>query len=45
MFANLTRIAILGPNVRKENAFVKETPSEMGNTAEVIIVIMRGFEK
>lgn len=33
----MTRVAILGRNVKKENAFVKEVQREMGNTAEVII--------
>lgn len=36
MNAKRTRIVILGRNVKKENAFVKETQQEMGNTAEVI---------
>ena len=42
MNAKLTRIAILGRNVMKESAFVKETQSEMGNTAEVIVTQQTG---
>ena len=37
--AKLTRIAVFWRNVRKENAFAKETPSETGKTAEVNITI------
>ena len=34
----MTRVAILGRNVKKENAFVKEVQQEMGNIAEVNII-------
>lgn len=37
MNAKMTKIAILGPNAKKENVFVKEIQQEMGNTAEVIV--------
>lgn len=33
--AKPTRIVVLGQNVMKDNAFVKEKPSEMENTVEV----------
>lgn len=40
MNAKKTRIVMLGRNVEKENAFVKEMQPEMGNIAEVNITVI-----
>lgn len=40
MNAKMTKIVILGPNAKKTNVFVKEIQQEMGNTAEVISLII-----
>lgn len=39
MNAKRTRIVILMRNAKEENVSVKENTSEMGKTAEVIIII------